>query len=399
MNEGIMLKDGEIKRHRRVTVADVLRGVAVMGIVLLHNIEHFNFYSYPDTSLQPSWLNFTDKAIWDSLFFAFGGKAYAIFALLFGFSFFIQDDNQKMKGKDFRSRFCWRLILLFIFGCVDAAFFTAEILVMYSLVGIILVLTCRLKTKLLIALTAIFMLQPVAIYNIVQLLIDPAYQVAKVPTSELWAATFAMQSEGSFIQTVMVNLWEGQLASLAWAWDHGRIFQTAGLFIAGMVIGRQGWMLKPAMKGWGIAACWALPLFCALKGIDAMLPDYINNKELISQLHLLLSSLYNLCFMTLIVSGVLFLFYNTDKTKKLLSRLIPYGRMSMTNYVTQSMIGSFIYYNWGLGLHDKLGITASFFVGIAIFMMQLYLCRLWMKRFSHGPMEGIWKQLTWIGAK
>lgn len=154
MNEGIMLKDGEIKRHRRVTVADVLRGVAVMGIVLLHNIEHFNFYSYPDTSLQPSWLNFTDKAIWDSLFFAFGGKAYAIFALLFGFSFFIQDDNQKMKGKDFRSRFCWRLILLFIFGCVDAAFFTAEILVMYSLVGIILVLTCRLKTKLLIALTA-----------------------------------------------------------------------------------------------------------------------------------------------------------------------------------------------------------------------------------------------------
>lgn len=71
MSEEIIIKDGEIKRHRRVDVADVLRGVAVMGIVLLHNIEHFNFYSFPDKALQPLWLNFTDKAIWDSLFFCF----------------------------------------------------------------------------------------------------------------------------------------------------------------------------------------------------------------------------------------------------------------------------------------------------------------------------------------
>ena len=59
-------------------MADVLRGFAVLAIVLLHSIEHFNFYSFPDTSGQGAWLNFTDKAIWDGLFFAFGGKAYAI---------------------------------------------------------------------------------------------------------------------------------------------------------------------------------------------------------------------------------------------------------------------------------------------------------------------------------
>lgn len=73
--------------------------------------------------------------------------------------------------------------------------------------------------------------------------------------------------------------------------------------------------------------------------------------------------------------------------------------MSMSNYVSQSIIGSFIYYNWGLGLHDRLGITASFLVGIVIFLAQLSFCRIWMKRFSHGPMEGTWKRLTWIGAR
>jgi len=395
----VVLENSNVKKHKRIDVADVLRGVAVLGIVLLHNIEHFNFYSFPDKTLQPWWLNFTDKAIWDSLFFTFGGKAYAIFALLFGFSFFIQDDNQRMRGNDFRRRFCWRLILLFIIGNINAAFFTAEVLVMYSLVGFILVLTCRLRTRLLLILSVFFMLQPIAVYNIVRIALDPSYQVPQVPTSELWAATFAMQSGGSFLQTVCVNLWEGQLASLAWAWDHGRIFQTAGLFIAGMVIGRQGWLLKSSMKGWGIAACWALPLFCMLRGLDALIPEYVTNQGMVSQWHLLLSSLYNLCFMLLLVSGVLFLYYHTNKAQALLSKLIPYGKMSMTNYVSQSIIGSFLYYNWGLGLHNKLGITASVLVGVIIFIFQLLICRQWLKHFSHGPMEGLWKRLTWIGSK
>ena len=83
----------KLKGHARVDVADVLRGLAVMGIIILHSIEHFNFYSFPDTAGQSAWLNFSDKAIWNGLFFMFGGKAYAIFALLFGFSFFIQDDT------------------------------------------------------------------------------------------------------------------------------------------------------------------------------------------------------------------------------------------------------------------------------------------------------------------
>ena len=109
--------------HARVDVADVLRGLAVMGIIVLHSIEHFNFYSFPDTDC--AWLQFTNRAIWDGLFFAFGGKAYAVFALLFGFSFFIQDDNQRLRGGDFRLRFCWRLVLLFIFGNINACFFTA----------------------------------------------------------------------------------------------------------------------------------------------------------------------------------------------------------------------------------------------------------------------------------
>ncbi len=389
--------NGGLKRHARVDVADVLRGLAVMGIMLLHNIEHFNFYSFPSTDGQSLWLTFADRSIWNSLFFMFGGKAYAVFALLFGFSFFIQDDNSRMRGNDFRRRFCWRLFLLFIIGNINAVFFTAEILVMYSMVGFVLVFTCRLSTRTLVVLTGLCMLQPVALYHTLMATFNPDYVTPTLPTGSFWQATMAVQTSGTFMETALVNLWEGQLASLAWAWDNGRIFQTAGLFIAGMLIGRNGWLLRDKLHYWGVAAVVAAVCYFPLVGLYEMLPKYVENRNILVPLNLIAKSISNVSFMVMIVSAALFLYYTTS-VKGLMDKLKPYGRMSMTNYVSQSIMGSFIYYNWGLGMYRYLGITASFLVGVCLFVLQFILCRWWMKRFSHGPMEGLWKKLTWIGS-
>ena len=82
----------------RLDVIDALRGFAIVSIMLLHNIEHFDFYFSP-TGL-PAWLQAVDKVIWDSMFFLFGGKSYAIFALLFGMTFFIQHRNREQHHGD-----------------------------------------------------------------------------------------------------------------------------------------------------------------------------------------------------------------------------------------------------------------------------------------------------------
>lgn len=383
-----------IRKHARVDVADVMRGFAVMAIILLHFIEHFNFYSFPDTSGQSRFLNFCDKAIWDGLFFAFGGKAYAIFALLFGFSFFIQHDNQRMKGNDFRLRFCWRLILLFIIGNINACFFTGEILVMYSLVGFVLVLTCRLSNRTLLWLIGICMLQPLCIYQIIRVLISPDYAPVELNSGVFWAATNVAQSGGTFWETVKVNIWEGQLFSLVWAWENGRIFQTAGLFMAGMLIGRQGWFLKKNLKYWGWVLAAALLLYFPLTGLNNMAGDYIESKNILTPLRIILSSLSKLCFMLILVCGILYGYYCTTRLSRVLALLIPYGKMSMTNYVTQGIIGSFIFYHWGL--YAQLGITASELLGIGVFLLQYLFCRFWVGRHNHGPLEYIWKKATWI---
>ena len=117
------MEHGLLAKSPRIEVVDALRGFAVMAIMLLHNIEHFNFYDFPTAS--SAFMEAMDRGIWETLFFLFSGKAYAIFSLLFGFSFFIQYNNQAKKGKDFRLRFLWRLFLLFIIGCFNGAFFPA----------------------------------------------------------------------------------------------------------------------------------------------------------------------------------------------------------------------------------------------------------------------------------
>lgn len=381
-------------RHERVDAADMLRGFAVLAIILLHSIEHFNFYFYPPTDTQSTWLNFTDKAIWDGLFFMFGGKAYAIFAMLFGFSFFIQHDNQRMRGNDFRLRFCWRLLLLFCVGLVNAAFFTGEILVLYAIVGFVLVLTCRLSTKTLLVLAALCMLQPVSIYQLIRALCDPTYIPFTSNTGEMWRMTYEAQSTASFLGMVKVNLCQGQLASLGWAWDNGRFFQTAGLFITGMLIGRQGWFLRRNLHYWGYVLAVSVCCFFPLYGLTNMIGDYISNASVLTPLKLIVASLSRLCFMFMIVCGLLFGYYCTKGFGRLLDKLRPYGRMSMTNYVTQGIIGSSIFYHWGL--HLELGITGSVFIGIAIFAVQYALCCLWLRHHSHGPLEYLWKKATWI---
>ena len=99
-----------LRSKERILAIDALRGFAVMGIILLHNIEHFNYYSFPKT--DSPLLASLDKHLWDMLFFLFSGKAYAIFALLFGFTFYLQSRNCEKRGEDFRNRYMWRLVLL-----------------------------------------------------------------------------------------------------------------------------------------------------------------------------------------------------------------------------------------------------------------------------------------------
>lgn len=92
-----------VLKKPRVEVVDALRGFAVMAILMVHSLEHFIFPVYPTETA--GWLEALDAGVFNATFALFAGKAYAIFALLFGFTFYIQMNNQRKVGKDFGYRF------------------------------------------------------------------------------------------------------------------------------------------------------------------------------------------------------------------------------------------------------------------------------------------------------
>ncbi len=380
----------------RIEIADVLRGFAVMGITLIHFIERFSLYSFPEET--SNFMMFTDRIIWDSIFFTFSGKAYCIFALLFGFSFFIQDNSQKEKGKDFRGRFAWRLVLLFFIASINSALFPGEILVLYALLGYVLIAVCRFSTRTVMAIAIVLLLQPFEWGQIIYALINPEYTGINAQLdAPYWEIVNVAQKEGSFFEMCKTAIWTGNIANMGWMLLHGRVTQTAGLFMIGMLIGR-GRIFPYSEKNiklWIKVFIIAVIAFFPIYGLIATLPEFVSRDALLVPSILILKSLSNLAFTGILFAGVILVYYLT-KFKNVLHLLAPYGRMSLTNYLSQSLIGGFLFYNWGLGLYKYTGITVCFLMGIGIFLIQFFFCHWWLRSHRHGPLEWLWKKATWI---
>ena len=382
-------------RSQRLQVVDALRGFAIMAIMLLHNLEHFDFYYSPE--YLPGWMKSLDTKVWDTLFFMFSGKTYAIFALLFGFTFYIMFSNQANKGKDFRGRFLWRSFLLFIFGVINSMFYQGDILLFYAVLGISLVLVCKWNDRLVLFTAIILLLQPLEWIKLIQIVNDPAF-VAKDPLS--WSYFGKMEgyiTGTSFFALLKGNLLNGKVAVILWTYENGRILQTPALFMLGMLLERNNLFTasEASKRFWKKVLGFAILLFALLFVVKMFIPTVIRREVISSELIIIITSLANFAFMFVWVSTFVLLFQKLA-VHRLLTKLEVFGRMSLTNYVMQSIVGSFIYYGFGLGLYKYTGATMSLLIGITLFLLQYAFCRWWMKSHTHGPLEGIWHRLTWI---
>lgn len=382
----------------RISVIDALRGFAIVSIMLLHNLEHFDFYYKPNGF--PTWLVSLDKGIWDSLFFLFAGKSYAIFSLLFGLTFFIQSHNQEKIGKDFRGRFAWRLVLLFAFGVVNSAFYQGDILTIYAIIGFFLIPFAKLSNKAVLWIAIILMLQPYEWVNFINGLQNPGMDLAD-PVS--W--TYFGKSEEYITGNSLINLWignltNGKLAVYNWFWENGRVFQTLSLFLFGMLAGRKSLFLNSveSKRFWINTLIVASVLFVILFIIKNNSGDWISSKAIRRPLNLIEGSWTNLAFMLILVSGFTLLF-QTRSFHRILNVFSALGRMSLSNYIMQSIMGSFIYYEFGLGLYKYTGATYCLLIGIALAVIQGYFSIWWMKNNKQGPLETLWHKATWIGTE
>jgi uncharacterized protein len=376
----------------RLDVIDALRGFAIVSIMLLHNIEHFDFYFLP-TGL-PAWLVVVDKIIWDSLFFLFGGKSYLIFAFLFGMTFYIQYHNREMRGEDFRARFAWRLVLLLGFGLLNSMFYHGDILSIYAVLGLALIPVARLSSRWVLAIAIILLLQPHAWIEVIQALPDPDRKLGDPASWAYFGIANKYFADGSATQVWWGNLTNGKIGVIRWSWENGRIFQIPALFMLGMLAGRKGVFKEGNQIFWRKVLIGAALAFIPLYVLKTW-PELMGVGEAVRRpLQTVVMTWSNMAFMLVLVSSFCLLFYS----QRWLAFFSPLGRMSLTSYVVQSIVGTSIYYGFGLGMYKYSGPSVALAIGVVLALLQRQFSVWWLARHPQGPLETLWHKLTWLRA-
>lgn len=386
-----------ISKSPRIEVVDALRGFAVMAILLVHHIEHFIFPVYPAPSAQPEWLNVLDTGVETVIFSLFAGKSYAIFALLFGFTFYIQYTNQKKKGKDFGYRFLWRLLLLTLFATLNAAFFPAgDVLLLFAVVGVFLFLVRKWSDKAILIASIVFLIQPIEWFHYIASLVNPSYQLPDLGVSAMYETVADYTKEGNFLKFILGNITLGQKASFLWAVGAGRFLQTAGLFMLGYLIGRKQLFIttEANLTRWMKFLIISAIAFAPLYELKSLLSG--SETQMVSQTVGVVFDMWQKFAFTFVLVASFVLLYQKNKFRKLTSNFTYYGKMSLTNYITQSIGGALIYFPIGLYLAPYCGFTLSFVVAFVFFLLQVQFCKWWLKSHKQGPLESLWHKLTWI---
>ena len=366
--------------------------------MLIHFIEHLNFYNFPEAS-SPFWATL-NGAVWDTTFYLLAGKMYAIFALLFGLSFFIQHDNAAQKGIDFRPRFAWRMLLMMVWGLIDLFFYNGDILFVYAVCGLIVLPFIRCSNKVILGIAAFLALQPVEIYCMVTGFINPELPAFDLGSGAHWGALYKACASGSLLDVGKAGIMHGLPVNFLWAAENGRLTQNILLFLVGIYFGRKRLFYNEGdnLKVWKRLLIAALCSLVVLIPLYELLPGSTGIARVDRALNVLLNMWKNFAMMLVIVSGIVLLFYRT-KAHDFLLKIAPYGKMSLTNYLGQSVFGALLFYGWGFGLYQYCGHTVSWLMGAAFICLQYIFCRNWLKTHKRGPCEELWSRATWIGAK
>ena len=382
----------------RITVIDALRGFSLIGICLIHAMQHFGAIGTMAPQAMFPWEGTLNEIFrWFINYLVFG-KFFIIFSCLFGLSFFIQMDRAAKKGLDFRKRFLWRLLLLAVIGYLHGLIVRVDILLIYAILGFVLVLMYKWPTKLLAGITLFLFLGGASLVPVVyKSLTAPAIEQVEQVTARPASRPAGPRQVPTLSETIKNNAWNGLVGKMSFQVSSGRIYQTLGLFILGLIVGRIRLFermdeFRKRLNRWALAALVLLGLlYVARPYIPAVAWGEVSFYSWMGSTTTNLINLLTAYLWVIIVIEV----YRSQKVQRAVEPLVSYGRMGLTNYIVQSVAGVFIFSGFGLDW-SHLGVFLSVLVCLAYTGIQIAISHYWLKGFRYGPMEWLWRTGTYM---
>ncbi|GAB4487678.1 MAG: DUF418 domain-containing protein [Anaerolineales bacterium] len=368
-----------VKASERIHILDILRGFAIFGILLV-NIIGFATPSYLPgykiTGHMPWYDEIADLAV---LYLA-DGKFFTIFSFLFGIGFSVQMARAESKGRSLMTFYPRRLAILLGIGLLHAIlFWVDDILRLYALLGFLLLAFRKRSSQTLILWAGIFFA--------LNYLFSLTSQTFELHLPNLAALGREIYQQGSFLTVVQFQAWASMIIFARVAQiQSGNVM---ALFLLGLLAGRARFFENLNEKRPLLKKILALGL---LTGIVFNIIHHWLETTWLKNLDFMIGALG---LSTAYICGLCLLWMHTSGAKWL-EPLSQVGRMALTNYVLQSVLCSLIFNGYGLGLYEKVGSAGLWGISVAIFMLQVSLSRWWLTRFQFGPLEWLWRSLTYM---
>lgn len=387
----------------RIEAIDVLRGFTLLGIILVHMVEQYYAGAWPEEHSRATTATIADQITAGFVGIFISGKFFMIFSFLFGLSFFIQFSKSDSE-KNFLARFTWRLVILFIIGFIHHLHYRGDILSIYALLGFSMLVFYRLPDKYLLALALFLILDiPAVITRAGNAIFFPSdTNPFGAWDNQAILNYYNTLKSGTYLEILRANFYEF-MPKMNFQVISGRLYITLGLFLLGIYAGRKNLfgkleenipLLKKGMR-YSLFAILGAIVFALIIFGGAQLLKITFNQSVQWLIGGFVMDIFNAALAVIYLAGILLLFQK-EKWQKRLMNLYPVGRMGLTTYLMQTLFGVFIFHSYGLGLLADIGAFYTFLIAIALFAFQIIFAKYWFTRFSFGPIEWIWRNLTYL---
>lgn len=388
----------------RVPSWDVLRGIAVLGI-LLANMPHMSLAATLVGAAVDSAgvANRFDAFARDLVYFAADGKFITIFSLLFGAGLATMQQRAEADGRPFARTYARRLGFLLGAGLVHGTLvWHGDILASYALAGFIALALARRSNRTLAIVASALLLVGLSTWAGLAL-VDPDEWVDRDQAADGSLLSVA-ESEALQRREIAEVMASGDFLRMAerrtedFVATFGSVVllmtpRTLALFLLGVLLVRRGWLARPEQHR-GLFAQAAIAGLAIGLPLHALGDSLGMSAEVASDRALAWTALYlGSLFQAAAYVGLVVLWCMSARAAALRARLAAVGRMAFTNYLSQSVITA-ILFNY-CGLYDRVGRGAGLALSFAIFALQLAWSPWWLARFRMGPLEWLWRFATY----
>lgn len=358
---------------KRIAELDGLRGFALGGIAL-SNVLWFSGYAVATAEARSDfWL---DPAITFALHLCVDGKFYALFSLLFGASFALMVAREQAHGRSAKSLVRRRLLSLLVLGLAHATvLWFGDIVSLYAVAAVPLWALLRRSNRALVWWAVGLLASPLAISSVLLIVAGPneATTSGYGPAAQLPA--FA---SGSYRELVSAN---GAFLVQRWvlALTSGRLPRLLGMFLLGVLLLRQRPTLTPRARStlW-LTAVLSNVAMAVLSNVPAQPP---------SNLGLLRDAVTCIAVPSGCLAYASALWPMLANPGRVATALVAAGRLSLTHYLSQSLVFATVFYGCGFGLWGRLGATSAVAVGGTLALLQIACSPAWLRHFGTGPCE------------